>query len=318
MTGVSPAIARPMVVLPEPDSPTRPSDLPRRDVEVDAVDRAERLAPEPPRVLDLEAARRDDGLRSALAGWRACGRSTSSTRGTAASSFFVYSCCGAANSSPHGRRLDDLALVHHGDAVGEVGDDAHVVGDQHDRGAELVAAATQQVEDLGLHRHVERRRRLVGDEHRGVERERHRDHDALLLPARELVRVVVDPQLGLGDADLPQHLDRVGHRLLLRVLAVRAQPLRELPADREHRVQRRRRLLEDHRALGAADLAQPLARSPITTSSPCSTTAPRDLGGLGQQAEDRAGGDRLARAGLADDREHLAGGDLEVDTVARP
>ena len=57
-----------------------------------------------------------------------------------------------------------LPCVHDGDAVGEVGDDAHVVGDQHDRGAELVAAAPQQVEDLGLHRHVERGGRLVGDD----------------------------------------------------------------------------------------------------------------------------------------------------------
>ena len=69
--------------------------------------------------------------------------------------------------------LDDLALVHDGDPVGEVGDHAHVVRDQHDRGAELVAAAAQQVEDLGLHGDVEGGGRLVGDDDPGLEHQRH-------------------------------------------------------------------------------------------------------------------------------------------------
>ena len=52
----------------------------------------------------------------------------------------------------------------------------------------------QQVEDLGLHGDVEGGGRLVGDDHARVEHERLRDDDALLLPAGELVRVVVDPR----------------------------------------------------------------------------------------------------------------------------
>jgi hypothetical protein len=46
----------------------------------------------------------------------------------------------------------------------------------------------EQIEDLRLNRHVERRRRLVGDEEFGLARQRHRDHHALAHPAGELVR----------------------------------------------------------------------------------------------------------------------------------
>ena len=49
---------------------------------------------------------------------------------------------GSANSSARRRLLDDVAAIHHDDPVGHVGDDAHVVGDQHDRRAEPVAQST--------------------------------------------------------------------------------------------------------------------------------------------------------------------------------
>ena len=65
-----------------------------------------------------------------------------------------------------------------------------------------------QVEDLRLRRHVERGRRLVGDQQVRVADQRHRDHHALPHAAGELVRVVVDPALGVRDADLPQELER--------------------------------------------------------------------------------------------------------------
>ena len=68
--------------------------------------------------------------------------------------------------------------------------------------------ALHQVEDLRLRRHVERGRRLVGDQQVGVVDERHRDHHALAHAAGELVRVVVDPPLGARDADRLQQLER--------------------------------------------------------------------------------------------------------------
>src|SRR5438128_2225014 len=69
---------------------------------------------------------------------------------------------------PDRRLFDDLGAVHDGDALGRLGDDAHVMGDQHDRHAELRLELVEQLEDLRLDRHVQRRRRLVRDEEVGV------------------------------------------------------------------------------------------------------------------------------------------------------
>jgi hypothetical protein len=55
--------------------------------------------------------------------------------------------------------------------------------------------------DLRLDRHVERGRRLVGDQQAGLAGQRHRDHHALAHAARELVRVVL--QAALGEASRP-------------------------------------------------------------------------------------------------------------------
>jgi hypothetical protein len=59
--------------------------------------------------------------------------------------------------------LDDLAAIHHRDAIGAAGHDAQIVGDQDHRHPELPLEVGQQLQDLRLDRHVERRRGLVGD-----------------------------------------------------------------------------------------------------------------------------------------------------------
>ena len=87
------------------------------------------------------------------------------------------------------------------------GDDAEVVRDQDQRHVALGDERLQQLEDLRLDRHVERRRRLVGDQQLRLAGERHRDHRPLPHPARELVRVVLQPLLRARDADLVEQLD---------------------------------------------------------------------------------------------------------------
>ena len=52
----------------------------------------------------------------------------------------------------------------------------------------LALQVAQQLEHLALHGHVERGRRLVGDQHVGLEGQRHGDHDALAHAAGKLVR----------------------------------------------------------------------------------------------------------------------------------
>jgi len=68
--------------------------------------------------------------------------------------------------------------LHHGHAVGDVLDDADVVGDEQVGQAELALQLFEQIQDLRLHADVERRRGLVADDQLGLHRQRPRDRDA--------------------------------------------------------------------------------------------------------------------------------------------
>ena len=145
------------------------------------------------------------------------------------------------------------AGVHDDDVVGDVRDDAEIVGDQDDRRAETLAELAHQVEDPRLDGHVERGRGLVCDQDPRVAGERHRDHHPLAHPTRELMRVLVDAARRYGDVDEVEQLDRARPRLAPRETHVLAKHLPDLPADRERGIERRHRLLEDEGDLAPTD-----------------------------------------------------------------
>ena len=156
--------------------------------------------------------------------------------------------------------LDHLARVHDEHPVADLQDEAQVVRDVDLRGAVLAADVGDELGDAGLDRDVERGGRLVEEQERGVREQRHRDDHALLLPARDLVRVRRHHAVGVGEADVVEHLHRavvglgvgdalVGHRHLL-----------ELGAEGEARIERGERLLVDHRDVGAAQGPQLVGR----------------------------------------------------------
>ena len=76
---------------------------------------------------------------------------------------------------------------------------AQVVRDEQIRQVPLALQPLEQVDDLRLDRHVERRDRLVGDDEVRIGGQRARDADALLLAAGELVRIAVDEPLAQSD-----------------------------------------------------------------------------------------------------------------------
>ena len=88
------------------------------------------------------------------------------------------------------RDFDDPAEIHHGDPVADVLDHGEIVRDEEIRQAELALQIDQQVDDLRLHRNIERRHRLVADDQLRPRRQRARDAEALPLSAREFVRVL--------------------------------------------------------------------------------------------------------------------------------
>ena len=131
--------------------------------------------------------------------------------------------------------LDHLAVVHHRNRVRHVAHHGEVVCHEEVREPELLLELAQEVEDLGLDRHVDGRYGLVENNELGPEREGARDADALALAARELSRLgarVLGPEPDeleeLSDArpalcaaeGRVVHLERKGHDLLHRLAPV--------------------------------------------------------------------------------------------------
>ena len=125
--------------------------------------------------------------------------------------------------------LDHLAGVQHADARAHLADHAEVVADEQHGRVELGLQLRDEVEHLGLDRRVEARRRLVEDQQRRIDAERHRDHDALLHAARELVRIALHDRGRVGDLHLAQHRQRALARLGL-ARAARGEHLGQLLA----------------------------------------------------------------------------------------
>ena len=126
-----------------------------------------------------------------------------------------------------------------------------------------------------LNRDVERRRRLVGDDQRRLAGDGHRDQHALPHAAGQLVRVVVDA-CGRRRESAPPRAARSARAFASRArrAAVHEQRFGDLIADREHRVERRHRLLEDERDLGAAHLPHLALRTASSSSRPLNRMLP--------------------------------------------
>ena len=125
--------------------------------------------------------------------------------GIADSSASVYGCLGSSYTLLGRTLLDDPAEVHDRDAVAHVAHEREVVGDEEVGEAELVLEVAEQVDDVGLDRHVEAAHRLVEHEQLRGQREGAGDGDALELAAGELTRVAV-AVVGV-EADRAQQLD---------------------------------------------------------------------------------------------------------------
>ena len=212
--------------------------------------------------------------------------------------------------------LDQSALPHHRDAVGDLGDHAHVMGDEQHGGAVIALEIADQGQNLLLRGDVERGGRLVRDEQLRFEHERHRDHDALALTAGESVRVGGEDALDLGQAHLLHHVEDALLARLRIEFGVRAQNLVDLAANRHHRIERRHRLLEDHRHLRRAELPQAaVGRGENLFADQLDAAAGRNQRALRQQTHRGQRGHRLARAAFADEAQRLALVHLDRDAV---
>ncbi len=226
--------------------------------------------------------------------------------------------CGSGIEAVAPGLLDQLPGIHDGHAVGHVGDDAEIVGDQQDRHVHLLLQFLQQFQHLGLDGDIQCRGRFVGNQQIGLAGQRDRDHHALFHAAGQLVRVFVDAAPCIGDADRVQQFQ---HALARRASAhgeMLAKHLADLVADGQHRVQRGHRLLEDHGNPPAANPSHAgfRQRGEFVVAEPDMASGDA-ADGLRQQAQDRQRGHGLAAAGLAEQCEGLAAPDGQADTVDR-
>ena len=204
----------------------------------------------------------------------------------------------------HDRRawsdLDDLAQIHHRDAMADTLDDRDVVRDEQIGQAHVSLNVHHQIDDLRLDRDVERRYGFIGDQQLRRQRERPCDAQPLPLAAGEFMR---KPTRHIGrETDPPEKLADAVVRIRTTEEAMHDHRFGDRAANGLARIEARERILEDH-LHASADGAQARAveRAHIVPLEQYSS-------GIGlDQAQDRAARGRLAATALADQRQRFAG-----------
>ena len=161
----------------------------------------------------------------------------------------------------------------------------------------------QQVQHLGLHRRVQRRRGFVQQQHGRLQDQRAGDGDTLALPTRQLVRVAEAEPCAQA-----HFVQRTFNALLLVTDAVDGQWLGQDAVHRLPRMQAAVRILEDHLHLASPGWAA-RCHGNRRTGEPDGACRAR------RQATERAQHRALARARFADDAEALTRGDAERHTI---
>src|SRR5690606_23161615 len=185
------------------------------------------------------------------------------------------------------------------DGAGE----AHLV--RHaDHGHARFRQFDHHVEHFFDHLRIERRRRLVEQHHLGIHAERACDRDTLLLPARELTRILARLP---GNSHPLEVLHRRGLRLIARLTAHPDGTKRAVLQDRE--MWEKIEVLKDHPDFTAHQLNVPDVVGELDAIDDYSSAL------MLLQAVYAADQGRLARAGRSADDDPLAAIDTEVDLL---
>jgi hypothetical protein len=206
-----------------------------------------------------------------------------------------------------GPRLDDAPAVHHHEVLGTLRGEAEVVRDEDDRGVALGREALEVIEDDLLHRHVERARRLVGDQELRMRRQADADEHALAHTPRELVGELPQPLIGIREPRILEHLDGALAHLAARGREpVGPDGLLHLEPDAVHGVERVHRVLGNETDLAPAQGLHLVALELREVATLEQHLAARDASAAGEQVDDRVRGRRLARPRFAHDGDRLA------------
>ncbi len=92
-----------------------------------------------------------------------------------------------------GAGFNDFALIHHGNAVAHFSHHGQIVTDKEIGQAALALEPLQKLDDIRLHRNIERGDRLVGHQQFRFQSQCAGDPDPLALSAAEFVRIADQP-----------------------------------------------------------------------------------------------------------------------------
>ena len=184
-----------------------------------------------------------------------------------------------------------LSRIQNSDFIRHLAGDAQIMRNQQQRHTPALLQVAQESQDLRLHRHIQRRRRLIGDQNIGLSRQHHGHQGALALAAGQLERVAV------GMLRLQTHIhQKARHRLSG---AVRRERLLNLRGDRHDRIKAAHRLLKHHRHSSAAQTAHLPLRQGEHILTLQSRTARGDRHPVRQQTHQRQRRQRLSATRFA-------------------
>ncbi|MEM5299839.1 IS110 family transposase [Burkholderia sp. JPY481] len=215
-------------------------------------------------------------------------------------------------------RFANLTVAEHHDPIGHLRDHRQIVRHIDGGHSALPDHAAKRLQHVDLRRDVERRGRLVEDHEGGVGDQRHRRHQPLQLAARHLVRVTLADLLRVRQRERAEQFDGFCLRGALAERAVNQRAFDHLVHDRARRVERGRRALRDIGNLAATQSLELIRRESEHVGVADPDRAARDAAAAASMAHQRQRDRGLARARFADQGEHLAARNLEVDVVHDP
>jgi hypothetical protein len=127
------------------------------------------------------------------------------------------------------------------------GDDGKIVTDQDEPHCRFCPEPVDQPQDARLHGHIEGGGRLVSDDKARRAADRHRDHRPLALPTGEPEWIGLRGARRIGETHMVEQLHRALEGRDLRHPAMQNEGLGDLSAHPMQRIERRHRLLKDHR-----------------------------------------------------------------------
>jgi hypothetical protein len=224
-----------------------------------------------------------------------------------------------------GTFFDDAAGVHDGDAIGNLRDDAEIVGDEEQRKLEFATQFLEKLENLLLHGDIERGGGLVGDEHAGIGGKGHGDHDALAQAAGKLMRILTGAARRIGNGgEFERAHDARAYFGFAEARLVHADRFSDLRADAHDRIERGHGLLKDHGDFASSQSADlrgrggdKILRGGLRRAVQLQQRLAFDASAGRSETHQRERQNRFSRARFTDNAKGFAGSESEGNVVHR-